>query len=155
MTVPGVGVPPPSVLHAVENETHVSVVRLRAAALGRARGLDEMAVERLGVVVTEMAMNIARHAGTGRIVLRPIGDYGTGTIEILALDKGPGIADMGRAMRNRDLASNTGWRDGGLSRAKRLADFFDIYSHVGRGTAVVAHVGAPAIQTPAQGYHEW
>ena len=155
MTVPGVGAPPPSVLHAVDNETQVSVVRLRAAALGRARGLDESTVDRLGVIVTEMATNIARHAATGHVILRPIGEYGTGSIEVLALDKGPGIADMGRAMRNRDSASHTGWRDGGLSRAKRLADFFDIYSHVGRGTAVVAHVGAQAVQTPTQGYHEW
>ncbi len=152
--MPGVGAPPASALHAVDNEVQVSTVRLRAVALGRARGLDETAVDRLGVVVTEMATNIARHAGTGHIVLRSIGEYGTGGVEILALDKGPGIADMRRAMRNRDPASNAGWRDGGLARVKRLADFFDIYSHVGRGTAVVARVGAQTGQPPPPGYHE-
>lgn len=140
--MPGVGAPPPSALHVVDNEAQVSTVRLRAAALGRARGLDETAVDRLGVVVSEMATNIARHAGTGHIVLRPIGEYGTGSIEILALDSGPGIADMRRAMRNPDSTSDAGWRNGGLARVKRLADFFDIYAHVGCGTAIVAHVGA-------------
>jgi anti-sigma regulatory factor (Ser/Thr protein kinase) len=141
VTVPGVGAPPLSALHAVQDQLQVSTVRLRATAMGRAHGLDATTVDRLGVVVTEMATNIARHARTGHIALRPVGEYETGSIEILALDKGPGIADMGRAMRQ-----------GGLADIKRLADLFDIYSQLGRGTAVVAHVGAQTGQSSTRSY---
>ena len=119
----------------------MSTVRLRAMAMGRAHGLDADAVDRLGIVVTEMATNIARHAGMGQIILRPVGEHATGSVEILALDKGLGIADMRRAMR-----------DGGLAVVKRLADLFDIYSQVGRGTAVVAHVGAQTEPDPTRPY---
>ncbi len=143
VTVPTVGAPRLSTLHAVQDQLQVSAVRLRATAVGRAHGLDADAVDRLGIVVTEMAKNIARHARTGHIVLRPVGGYATGSIEVLALDKGPGIADMRRAMR-----------DGGLAGIKRAADLFDIYSPGGRGTAVLAHVGARTGQSSTRGYAE-
>src|SRR5688572_18440382 len=130
-------------MHAVQGQLQVSTVGMRAAAMGRAHGLDATTVDRLGIVVTEMATNVVRHAGTGHIVLRPVGEYATGSIEILALDKGPGIADMRRAMRQ-----------GGLTGVKQLANLFDIYSQVGRGTAVVAHVGAQTGQSSTRGYAE-
>jgi hypothetical protein len=65
----------------------------------------------------------------------------TGCIEILALNKGPGIADMTRAMRGTHTPVNGVPRDAGLGSIRALADLFDIYSHPGRGTAVMAHVG--------------
>jgi anti-sigma regulatory factor (Ser/Thr protein kinase) len=143
VTVPGVGASRLSALHVVQDQHQVSIARLHATAMGRAHGLDTTAVDRLGSAVTELATNIAHHVGTGHIVLRAVGEYATGSIEILALDKGSGIADMGRAMRQ-----------GGLASVKQLADLFDIYSQVGRGTAVVAHVGAQTGQSSTRGYAE-
>jgi anti-sigma regulatory factor (Ser/Thr protein kinase) len=142
VTVPGVGAPRQSTLHVVQDHRQVSTIQQHTAAMGRAHGLDADAVDRLRIVVTEMARNIARHAGMGYIILRPVGEHATGCIEILALDKGPGIADMTRAMRDGGSPSGAPRRDGGFAAIRRLAGLFDIYSHVGRGTAVVAHVGA-------------
>src|SRR5688500_5246881 len=110
--------------------------------MGRAHGLDAEAVERLGVVVTEMAANIARHATVGQIILRRVGEGPTGCVEVLALDKGPGIADKARVMRDAATPAGGVPRDGGLSTVRRLADLFDIYSHPGCGTAVVVHAGS-------------
>ena len=131
-----------SALHAVDGELQISTIRLDAMAMGRLHGLDAVAVDRLGTVVMEMAGNIVRHAGVGHIIIRPVGDHATGCIEILALDKGPGIADMTRAMRVGRTPPGGIPLNGGLAAVRRLADLFDIYSHPGRGTAVVAHVGA-------------
>lgn len=144
MTAPGVGVPVLSELYPVADQLQLNTVRLHAVAMGRAHGLDPAATERLSVVVAELAGNIARHAGAGHIVLRPVGEHGTGCIEVLALDKGPGVADMTRAMRARTSPDGSAQRDSGFAGIKRLADLFDIYSQPGHGTAVVAHVGAPA-----------
>jgi anti-sigma regulatory factor (Ser/Thr protein kinase) len=140
--VPGVGAAHVSALHAVQGPVQIGSIRLHAMAMGRGHGLDADAVDRLGIVATEMARNIARHAGIGHIILRPVGEHATGSIEILALDKGPGIADMTRAMRDGGSSSGSARRDGGFPSIRRLADVFDVYSQVGRGTAVVAHVGA-------------
>src|SRR5688500_7324752 len=117
--------------------------------MGRAHGLDAEAVERLGAIVTEMAANIARHAKVGQMILRRVGEPPTGCIEVLALDKGPGIADMARVMRGAATPPGGVPRDGGLSSVRRLADLFDIYSQPGCGTAVVVHVGARGDQPMA------
>jgi len=143
MTAPSVSPSRVSTLHVVQGQREVAAIRVDAVAMGRAHGLDAATVDRLGIVVTEVAGNIARHAGGGHIILRAVGEQGTGCIEILALDKGPGISDMARVMREDATPAGGVPRDGGLSAIRRLADLFDIYSHPGRGTALVAHVGAP------------
>lgn len=142
MTVPGVGAPQLSELHAVKDQLQISTIHLHALAMGRAHGLDPEAVDRLGIVVTELATNITRHAGTGHIILRPVAEHATGCIEILALDKGPGVADMTRAMRADKTTPGGVPRNLGLAGIRRLADLFDIYSNAGCGTAIVAHVGS-------------
>jgi anti-sigma regulatory factor (Ser/Thr protein kinase) len=142
VTASGVGAPAHSELYAVKDQLQISTVSLHAMAMGRAHGLDATVVDRVGVVATEMATNIARHAGSGQVILRPVGDHATGCIEILALDKGPGISNISRAMRSDDTPSGEARRYGGFGSIKKLADLFDIYSYPGRGTAVVAHVGA-------------
>ena len=109
--------------------------------MGRVHGLDPEAIDRLGVVVTGLAMNIARHARTGHLLLRSVGEQATGCIEVLALDRGPGIRDMTRAVRDDASVPGTVPRDAGLPAIRRMADLFDIYSSAGRGTAVVVHVG--------------
>lgn len=146
MTAPGTAAPALSALYAVQDGLQISTVRLQALAMGRAHGLAIASIERLGIVVTEMAGNVVRHAGSGHLILRQVGEHATGCIEILAIDKGPGIADMGRAMR--DEGSTT---DCGFAGIRRSADLFDIYSQLGRGTAVVAHVGAPPALNTACG----
>jgi anti-sigma regulatory factor (Ser/Thr protein kinase) len=87
-----------SQLLAISEASQVGGARRAAVALGNAHGLDEEAVGRLAIVVTEAANNILRHAGHGQIVLRALGDpLG---VEVLALDKGPGISDIPRRARD-------------------------------------------------------
>ena len=142
MTGLTVGLQRLSTRRRVADQHQIPGIRLDAIALGRAHGLDPDTVDRLGTVVTEMATNIVNHAGSGQLVLRPVGEPVSGCVEILALDKGPGIADMTRAMRGSQTPPGGVPRDAGLSSIRGLADLFDIYSHPGRGTAVMAHVGA-------------
>ena len=94
--------------------------------MGRTHGLDSDALERLRIVVTETALNIVRHAGAGHIILRSLGEQGSGSIEMLAVDKGPGIGDMTRVMRDDGAPAGVAAPDGGLAAVRRLADLFDI-----------------------------
>ena len=143
MTVPVAGAPRISALHTITDERQISSIQLDAMTMARSHGLDAAVVERVGAVLAAMAGNVARHAGSGQIVLRQVGDHSAGCIEILALDKGPGIPDMTRTMRGTATPAGGVPRDTGLAEIRRLADLFDIYSHTGCGTAVVAHVGTP------------
>lgn len=109
--------------------------------MARAHEFGSGAIERVGVVAEEMAANLLRHAGTGDVILRMVGEASSGCVEILAVDKGPGIGDIRRAMRDPASASANAPANG-LPGVRQAADLFDIYSPPGRGTAVVAHIGA-------------
>jgi anti-sigma regulatory factor (Ser/Thr protein kinase) len=122
----------------VDEQTQIGAARRAAVALARAHHLASDAVGRLAIIATEAATNIIRHAGRGYVVLRAFVARETPIVELLALDKGPGIPDVARAMR--DGYSTIGTAGQGLGGIKRLADAFDIQSQRGAGTAVFARV---------------
>jgi hypothetical protein len=69
-----------------------------------------------------------------------------GGIEILALDKGPGIANVAEALR--DGYSTSGSPGTGLGAIGLLAAFFDIHSVPGIGTALLARLWATSLPSP-------
>ena len=131
--------PSPSTLLIIDEQTQIGAARRAAVELGHTRGLSADAVGRLAITVTEAATNIIRHAGHGVIVLRALISESHPGVEVLALDNGPGIPDVRRAMR--DGFSTSGTSGEGLGGIQRLADVFEIYSQRGKGTALVARVG--------------
>ncbi len=95
---------------------------------------------KVALVATELAGNLLRHAGGGELLIQTLGgDEGT-IFEVLALDKGPGMGDVTRCLV--DGYSTGGTPGTGLGAVRRLADEFDIYSHPGEGTVVMARFGA-------------
>lgn len=130
---------PASVSLAVSDPSHVGEVRRRANALGVAAGLGETELGTLAVVVTEAATNLARHAVEGVILLRLAGTP-PAAVELLALDKGPGIRDLAKAMS--DGYSTAGSAGHGLGAIRRMAAEFDVYSAPDTGTALFACVRA-------------
>ncbi|MGE3512223.1 MAG: SpoIIE family protein phosphatase, partial [Vicinamibacterales bacterium] len=104
---------------------------------------------RAGLVATELATNIVKHAtGGGEMLVRGLTDDIGASVEMIALDRGPGMTDVDACFR--DGVSTTGTMGAGLGGVSRLADEFDMHSEPGRGTAVLARVragharGAPA-----------
>jgi anti-sigma regulatory factor (Ser/Thr protein kinase) len=142
VTVPVDGLPRVSSRLVIQDQLQVSTARLQAMAMARAHGFPSDAIERTGLVADEMAANILHHAGIGDIILRTVGEPTSGCVEILALDKGPGIGDIRRALRKVSAPAETGGSANGLPGVRKLADLFDVYAPPGRGTVVVAHVGA-------------
>jgi anti-sigma regulatory factor (Ser/Thr protein kinase) len=138
----------------IDEQSQIGGARRTAVALAHTHRLGPEAIGRLAIIVTEAATNIVRHAGRGYVVLRAFSTPATAVIELLALDKGPGIHEVGRAMK--DGYSTIGTAGQGLGGIARLADVFDIHSRRGMGTAVLARVGdrtrrsmGPLATTPA------
>jgi anti-sigma regulatory factor (Ser/Thr protein kinase) len=138
---------PASVSLAVTEQGHVGEARRRAVALGITAGLTETERGTLAVVVTEAATNLARHATQGLVLLRVVGTPPSG-VEVLALDKGPGIRDLTRAMS--DGFSTAGSAGNGLGAIRRMANEFDLFSMPETGTALFARVDAAARSTEAE-----
>src|SRR3954470_24532781 len=125
------------VLWGVEARSQVGEVRRVATTMAGRLGLDEQDQGRVALVLTEAVNNVVKHGGGGEVVLRPIANSRSG-VEALIIDKGPGIADVERALR--DGYSTAGTPGTGLGAVARIADSFDIYSTAGAGTALLVRV---------------
>src|SRR5215212_9942081 len=121
----------------VTDSSGVGEVRRAVSRLAEAIGLDEDAVARLSLLATELTTNLVKHASGGNFLLGRE-DASDDGVEVLALDSGPGIADVATALR--DGHSTTGTAGTGLGAVLRMADFFNVYSRPGHGTAVLARV---------------
>ena len=105
--------------------------------------MDETQAERVAIVATEACTNLLKHAAGGEILLRNTGTddpNGLSELEILALDHGPGMANLEQCLR--DGFSTGGSPGQGLGAIVRLSAESDLYSDPGRGTAVLARWSA-------------
>ena len=121
----------------VNEPTHVAAARRAALELAQRLGFGETDAGRVAIVVTEMATNLVRHAADGEILLGGDAEDGP-AIEILALDRGPGLADVAASMR--DGFSTAGGPGTGLGAISRLAALFDVHSAPGAGTGLLARL---------------
>jgi anti-sigma regulatory factor (Ser/Thr protein kinase) len=129
----------------------VGAARRAAGALTYAMGFDEARRGGVAIAVTEAASNAVRHAGGGELLLREAGEGSEPVLEVLCLDRGPGMANVAECLR--DGYSTAGTPGTGLGAMSRAADFFDVTSTPGAGTALVLRfgrsAGAPAATAPA------
>jgi anti-sigma regulatory factor (Ser/Thr protein kinase) len=122
----------------VADASQIGEARRAARVAGDRAGLSSDELGRLGLIVTEAATNLARHATDGVMIVRNVGTGGSAGVEVLAIDRGPGIADLARAME--DGYSTAGTPGKGLGAIRRLAPgAFDIIS-TSQGTVMMARV---------------
>ncbi|MCG8616194.1 MAG: anti-sigma regulatory factor [Desulfobacterales bacterium] len=99
-------------------------------------GFDETRQYLIASAVSELSTNIIRYAGRGTVTLTCLENAGTVGVEVIALDQGPGIEDLDRAMtENVSTGNGLGL---GLPSVKRIMDEFDIRSAPGEGTRIRA-----------------
>lgn len=114
-------------------EARRAVVRLaQTAALSEARRSDA------AIVASELATNLARHATGGQLLIQTIHSAGAEYLEMIAMDRGPGIVDLQRCLQ--DGYSTGGTPGTGLGAIRRLSDEFDAFSTIGKGTVVVSRL---------------
>lgn len=118
-----------------------------AATMAGWLGFDETDTGRVGIVVTEAAGNILKHAQHGQLVLSPLECRAVGGMDVIALDRGPGMTNLSRCFN--DGYSTAGTPGNGLGAIVRLARSYDVHSAVGMGTAVLARFWAAPIPRPA------
>ncbi len=122
----------------VSDASQIAAARREAMELAARHGFGSEAAGRVGLVATELASNLIKHGGGGEMLIGPYEDGGRGGIELIALDRGRGMADVGACLR--DGYSSAGTRGQGLGAVRRLSGFVDIASWPGIGTAVLARL---------------
>jgi anti-sigma regulatory factor (Ser/Thr protein kinase) len=138
---------------AITHHSDIAAARRLGQRMAQELGFDETRAGQLAIVITEASTNMLKHAGEGTILLTPLraaavagaagadgyagaagfpgaADAATG-VEVLACDKGPGIANLGQALR--DGVSSAGTAGTGLGALKRLSHHFDVYTARDKG----------------------
>lgn len=125
-------------LVTVADSSSVGEVRRAALTLGQRLGFDETKTGELALLATEVSRNALIHGGGGQVILAGLNDGLESIARILAMDNGPGISDVPRAMS--DGYSTAGTMGGGLGAMKRMASEFEIFTSA-RGTIVLLGIG--------------
>ena len=119
----------------IEDDSGVGHARRRVVELGRELGVAAAIADKASLVVSELGNNLVRHAGQGEILAQACG----GGLALIAIDRGPGIPNVARAMQ--DGYSTGGTRGVGMGAIMRASDFFDVHSSPGHGTTALAIIG--------------
>jgi len=102
----------------VSQAGHVGTAQQAGRTMARALGFGVRECEEVAVVVTELASNLLKHAGRGRLTLIPTRESERAGIQIESVDRGPGISDVEQAIA--DGYSTAGSLGCGLGAVNRL-----------------------------------
>jgi anti-sigma regulatory factor (Ser/Thr protein kinase) len=123
---------------AVQDQSQVAETRRRATEIAGRQGFGDVDAGRVALVATELATNILKHGNGGEILVGAYGEGADGGVELIALDKGPGIANVAASLA--DGYSTAGTAGKGLGAVARQSHFIDIASWPGNGTAVLVRL---------------
>jgi anti-sigma regulatory factor (Ser/Thr protein kinase) len=127
----------------INDSSAVAEARRKASALAEQEGFSSTDAGRVALVTTELASNLVKHAGGGEILAGAFDEPTERGIEIIALDRGPGIADLKAALA--DGYSSAGTAGNGLGAVFRQSHRVEVASWPAVGTAILARLeqGAP------------
>jgi anti-sigma regulatory factor (Ser/Thr protein kinase) len=136
----------------ITEASQIMLAKRAATELARNLGFNETEEGKVALLVTELATNLIKHATSGQLLIHGLTQAGSNSIELLALDKGPGMENVARCLR--DGYSTAGSPGTGLGAIFRTSSLADIYSVPEAGTAVLARIQAKVsssrFQVPSQ-----
>ena len=124
----------------IHESSQIGDARRQAARLGAGMGFDDLALGRLALLVTELGTNLVRHATEGLLLIGAYAQSTVATIELISVDRGPGMRDAQQSLM--DGVSTAGTGGTGLGAVKRLSAQFLIFSKPGFGTVIVSRLTA-------------
>ena len=119
---------------AIAADVDLVSARQRGRELAAELGFSRTDATLIATAISELARNILAYAGSGEIELIRAHENGRDGVVVVAVDFGPGIADVEAAMQ--EGFSTAGGLGMGLPGARRLMDEFQVSSEEGKGTRI-------------------
>ena len=133
-----------SIALQVSDASHVAEIRRHSQTYASKAGFDDTQSGKLAIIATEASTNILKHAVEGQIVFQLIERGNVIGVEMLALDKGQGMADAEICMR--DGYTTAGTQGSGLGAMARQSDEFGIYSNPQQGTIISSKLWSSSVK---------
>ncbi len=93
----------------ITDESCVGAARHAAIHAAQQLNFKEKDSSKLAIIATELASNLVKYAGpTGELLIQPIQDGQRMGIQILSLDKGPGISNIAQCLQDGYSTKQTG-----------------------------------------------
>jgi serine/threonine-protein kinase RsbT len=121
---------------AISQDRDIVTARQRGRGMASKIGFSSTDQISIATAISELSRNIVEYAREGEIAIAVVRaqDNGQTGIQITARDNGPGIHDIGLAMKDGYSTSRS--LGLGLPGTKRLMDEFEIDSKPGKGTRI-------------------
>ncbi|TLD71947.1 serine/threonine protein kinase [Phragmitibacter flavus] len=124
----------------VQDRSQVGEARRLACAWAAKHGSSQQQQGKLALIVSELANNLALHTTEGgKILVQVLVENDPTTLEVLALDNGPGSANFTAFLQ--DGFSTTGTAGTGLGAVQRGSSLFEMHSNPQTGTALLSQQG--------------
>lgn len=118
----------------INNEWDIVGARQLGREIAKEMGFGIVDQARIATAISELARNIYLYTDEGKICFNTITTKNQKGICLTAIDTGPGIKDISKVIQ--DGYTTSGGLGAGLPGVKRIMDFFDVKSEVGKGTRV-------------------
>lgn len=120
----------------IDSDSAVGSVRRAGAQLANQLGFTEERAAEVGIVASEITSNVWRHGEDGSVAVRTVLRSGVAGVEVIGIDRGPGMADV--RLSGTDGHSTRGTLGIGLGAIQRLSSSFEMGTQPGGGTIVVS-----------------
>jgi serine/threonine-protein kinase RsbT len=118
----------------IQSLADIVVARQQGRAFAAQLGFSNSQLAIIATAISESARNIVEYATEGEVIVTLVNKGDNRGIEVMAIDHGPGIADLATVLQDGPPTSpGLGM---GLRGSRRLMDEFEIASEVGKGTIV-------------------
>jgi anti-sigma regulatory factor (Ser/Thr protein kinase) len=121
------------------------MIKREIRMMGAKLKFSEKKMSELDIIVAELLSNLVKYASGGELLAKPTTGPDHATLELISVDKGPGMEDPNRMMV--DGVSTGGSLGQGLGAIKRLSNMFQLYSQPGHGTVVLVRLYEKAPKT--------
>jgi anti-sigma regulatory factor (Ser/Thr protein kinase) len=123
----------------IEERSYVAYIKREIHSKVSRAAFSEQRAGEIDIIVSELSSNLIKHVGSGELLYRIENITDTDSVfEIISIDRGPGIADTARMLK--DGVSTTSTLGHGLGAINRLSTIAQFYSIPGWGTIVYSMV---------------
>src|SRR5688572_32152592 len=89
------------------DRSYLSLLKKEIHSLALKNGFSESRTGEVDIIVAELTSNLIKHADQGVVLAKSIVENGLRGVEIITVDKGPGVAEINKMLADGMSTKNT------------------------------------------------